>query len=520
MGKKNKCRSSRERVVRTRPPARRLTLIALLVLSVAGAEFFVVLLDFELTVALRAWSSPPSLSSVGEASSSMLLSSSATTTTTVTNISDNTTIEPSRMGGGSPAPINVSKEQAKNILPQQALTEVHTAAGTSSTVRSCQCLQEVGTNGTWVQDFKFGKAYGQHPLPRNIPYGPHMAWILESFVPQRQCPVPWETSWRWEAAITSDTPPDTEVSNNAQSDDEKGNAETTTCDIDYTINSSPGKVCAALRRFDIGQVLFLGDSMQEYQYVSFINMLGSSSSLVQISRFSWNLLCSAQDDPIANTSKTESKPVEINFMRLKGGKSEPYLPHVSMSDVSDASLEHLQQNLPADPLLVVLNFGAHYHNLTSYATDVDYVVKLFQSWNRPEDLYFFRSTVPGHHRCLPLNPKNIRKRTKGQRDVPYHSYEEYARSSESNNKLVGHLNERFGWYLFEDYNEYAKRRVVGLFHMLDVVNMTVLRKDGHVAGQDCLHYRPGPGDWWNHLLFTQLQLLAQCSGDSLASKAP
>ena len=50
---------------------------------------------------------------------------------------------------------------------------------------------------------------------------------------------------------------------------------------------------------------------------------------------------------------------------------------------------------------------------------------------------------------------------------------------------------------------------------LDVVPMTVLRRDGHMGDEfrpraipegDCLHYAlPGPVDWWNHLLFNNVK---------------
>jgi hypothetical protein len=58
--------------------------------------------------------------------------------------------------------------------------------------------------------------------------------------------------------------------------------------------------------------------------------------------------------------------------------------------------------------------------------------------------------------------------------------------------------------------------MMGLFHVLDLFDMTVLCKDGHGGGSNCLHYHPGPCDWWNdHLLLTtQLQLFAQCSATS------
>ena len=47
-------------------------------------------------------------------------------------------------------------------------------------------------------------------------------------------------------------------------------------------------------------------------------------------------------------------------------------------------------------------------------------------------------------------------------------------------------------------------------HWLNIYNSTVLRKDGHVAFGDCLHYlQPGPYSNWVHLFYSGLLDLAR-----------
>jgi hypothetical protein len=86
----------------------------------------------------------------------------------------------------------------------------------------------------------------------------------------------------------------------------------------------------------------------------------------------------------------------------------------------------------------------------------------------------------------------------------------------------------YNWDLFQYYNAHTKKVVKDwnerqwwnvtsvisykpIMHVLDVYNMTALRRDGHSAtGKDCLHYHlPGPVDWWNHLLFAYLEELSR-----------
>ena len=67
---------------------------------------------------------------------------------------------------------------------------------------------------------------------------------------------------------------------------------------------------------------------------------------------------------------------------------------------------------------------------------------------------------------------------------------------------------------FKSYHLFPTIRDRPGLYILDVVPMTILRPDGHISGpqkcstcknDDCLHYMlPGPTDWWNHLMYSNL----------------
>ena len=85
----------------------------------------------------------------------------------------------------------------------------------------------------------------------------------------------------------------------------------------------------------------------------------------------------------------------------------------------------------------------------------------------------------------------------------------------------------YGWDLHPAFNEiaratlrrYAGRVAAATLGMLDVYPMTVTRPDarqGSEGGEvktDCLHpMLPGLPDWWNHLLLTVLEAVAEQEG--------
>ena len=159
-----------------------------------------------------------------------------------------------------------------------------------------------------------------------------------------------------------------------------------------------------------------------------------------------------------------------------------------------------------DRVLAIFNIGAHYHTFEQYQQDLHAMLDLLSDTKRHQDLYFFRSTSPGHEGCLPRTRKFDWKH--GTRIVPLTKFEEYK-------VTVGH---QYDWDKFEGYNHYTKTLLFDrnrkgtdpIFHYLDIFNMTALRHDAHAAPSDCLHFQaPGPVDWWNHLLFTYLKQLSK-----------
>lgn len=98
-----------------------------------------------------------------------------------------------------PAPVQqvYAYNQTSRSSSNSSTTRKSTIACTNDSSAACRCFRELGKNGTWVRDWDFARAYGQHPLPRNIPHGQFMQNILYSFVPTAGNPFPWETSWRW-----------------------------------------------------------------------------------------------------------------------------------------------------------------------------------------------------------------------------------------------------------------------------------------------------------------------------------
>jgi hypothetical protein len=225
----------------------------------------------------------------------------------------------------------------------------------------------------------------------------------------------------------------------------------------------------------------------------------------------------------SSRTKTKRQRIPLFFQRDQGGQAYKH---------SNRTFYHLDPNLVSfisnetlGRVLVVFNIGAHYHNFTWYKEDMHVLLQSLQTLQRPQDLYIFRTTTPGHHNCNPTEPMEFNW-TKGTRDVPLSSINEL--------DLKGLDARLYNWDMFQYYNTFTKnvvkewneqqfrneslaswrssgsyRRPI-IMHVLDVYNMTGVRRDGHSAtGKDCLHYQlPGPVDWWNHLLFAYLKELS------------
>lgn len=338
---------------------------------------------------------------------------------------------------------------------------------------ACRCRQVLGKNGTWVQDWKFAETYGQQQDPEVVPSAGGFARnILRRFEPSVLSPWRWETSWRWV--------------------DYNDGANSSECQVDYTMASKVQKVCDIFQSLQIERLVFMGDSLTKQHHIAMVNMLGGES-IVADTHIRQVLHCPGSTQ---NTPAT----VEILLHQIDGGQPDVETAHAPLN-LTDETLQILgQNNATLGRIVVIVNLGAHYHDVSLYQTDIDYLWHSVKSLQRPRDLYFFRTSVPGHYNCIPRNPRADSVKREGQHESPLATYDDYNRSGP----------DTYDWWLFEDYNEYVRQKK-GDWHVLDVFNMTILRHDGHWGGLDCLHYRPaGPIDWWNHLFLTNLKSLIQC----------
>jgi hypothetical protein len=288
------------------------------------------------------------------------------------------------------------------------------------------------------------------------------------FQPSHDAPYPWPTSWKWI---------------DKQSD----------CKMQIM---SPAVLCQLLEDFKIDRIGFYGDSLMQSQYESFVNKVGSQ--YVQLSAdniFNSTLLCNS-------TYHQGQRLIPLFHKRDEGGTASPNSNRTTYQ-IDEEMTTFLTKS--AKPVLGIFNIGAHYHNFQWYKEDMQIMLRSLNQINRTQDMYFFRTTAPGHPSCNPRNPRTFNW-TRGTRDTPLSSLKEL--------DLTG---QNVDWESFDLYNRYTRESIreyswngtLTNMHVLDIYNMTALRQDGHGAvGGDCLHYvNPGPIDWWNHLLVTYLHEL-------------
>lgn len=148
--------------------------------------------------------------------------------------------------------------------------------------------------------------------------------------------------------------------------------------------------------------------------------------------------------------------------------------------------------------LVILNIGTHMHSMENFMGNFTELMKWVDEWRRPNDIIFYRSTLPGHKGCIP----NVRTRkvnwTEGFRRTPFANYSEYKATETTTD---------YERKLLESYNDYAKCFLAdNWIRYLNVFNSTILRSDGHFGcARDGPHYfHPGPVGWWVHFLYSAL----------------
>jgi len=341
---------------------------------------------------------------------------------------------------------------------------------------SMNCLELRGQDGKWVHDEQGYK----YPVPEFIPkneltryFGP-----VDGIAPR--------TQWTWE-----DSSPQCQTQ----------------------LFSREG-FCNLMVHLDLQRIFFIGDSLTFQQLRSF-----------------WQLMSTEGHRSIIQHQTRKNNPSDW------GGPETKYLPFKSTIDCGEGGGEatHILEvvfkrtdDLRADlameeeelyhqnwlkpylqstaNTLLVANTGMHTPDQEAYQSDLDTFVETVHSLNRPRDVIAYRSSVPGHANCM-------------DHKQPFGSIGEFQHP------------DLYQWGNIDGYNQYTRHKLqeVGrssggvdgglspYWVYLDVYPMTILRPDGHKSpNRDCVHYiLPGPPDWWNHLMFSNLLDLAQSKGQAV-----
>lgn len=469
-----------------------------------------------------------------------------------------------------------------------------TRAEQKLSVPSCNstALKQLGKHGRWVQDWNFVRQFG-YTRGDVVQSGPLIKGTHGQFRPSPDAPFPWPSSWRWVGRdserqhVAADMGRNVALATNNNNDNNR---------LFYPVDPmTPRNMCHLLvNQLNIRKIAFYGDSLTMQQADSFLNLFGSSYietlssfssnypssplfSMEQVkyslncplspameslyhSRYTANSIHTTNDNINSTTHATISIPI---FMQKEsGGQAFPHSPRTNFEfsmefhyfltakpspiEIDEEAVERQSnhetrsQNQIRHHLrsLVIFNIGAHYHNTTWYQQDMLKLLRSLKDIGHPDDLYFFRTNVPGHIHCQPTSPQTFDWK-RGTREVPYRDLDEFRNSLERKGGGGGH-----DWEKFPMWNEISKDMIRqfndvdngvergGLWmgqtaesssgtilfpssppivmHVLDVFDMTALRRDGHNALKgDCLHYvLPGPPDWWNHLMYSYLRELS------------
>lgn len=365
-----------------------------------------------------------------------------------------------------------------------------------------ECRHVRGRMGFWQKDMKYASIAQYDEAIRHYSGQTDKHYRRAYQRGQTELQYRPSTTYRWQ---------DTALSNLNQS-------QTGSCELNLLTLDS---MCSVLQSLDIRRIFFLGDSLTLQQTQSLWKLLsqknGPTKPRTTVPNFKHRIDCPGLVDP-------KGEPFFFILQFVRNDELIENSKELSIENGIKNCNEYCypwREDYYAHPnmrTLMIVNTGAHFHDFEKYKATIDgFLPKIDEIYSRkPEgrrsDIIMFRTTVPGHWGCEKLGL------------TPFINYEQYHSSISSD---TAH-KDIYGWNDFFEYNDYVIRIFESLRHkfssekldnyhqleVLDVLPMTILRQDGHVGDEfkppnipdgDCLHYSlPGPIDWWNHLLLSNL----------------
>lgn len=307
-------------------------------------------------------------------------------------------------------------------------------------------------------------------------------------------------------------------------------------DEDQSLDSCPMEIqnhdtfCKTMKDLDISRLFFVGDYVGMNQAYSLWKILGHQDTPKPITETQPNwmrdVVCphsTIRIQFIRNDMMVENDvPVDLPNEVANCG-----VPKMSFCyKWTDEYMQYYNERI-ADrkKTLMVTSFGPHYYSEDTFSNAMSSFFRTVQSSlgdRLGQDYVFYRTSTPGHESC-----------NKKDSVVPFKNFEEYRPT----------ITPMYSWDLYDGFNDIASRMIgdfnraqgmngqthsaqaMDLINILDVYPMTVLRRDGHLSGRDCRdcgianncfqYSLPGPPDFWNHLLFSNLADVAamQMSSD-------
>ena len=321
----------------------------------------------------------------------------------------------------------------------------NSTSNSTSTTAALRCLQERGTHGHWVQDWDYAKT-AQYKTFGRYPYEQLANHYFQASPSQ---PFRDATSWKWQ--------------------------DTNNCPT--TLISIHG-ICKTVHDLGVTRIYTIGDSLSQ----GFSRTL---RALVGFPEEAANFPC----------RQVLTIPCPAPYPAIQEWQSRWDGNVTTLETVVDRNF--IQDN--DDRNLLIFNIGVHIHSMDEYKHNFQGLLTWIDTLQqtRRNDLVSFRNTSPGHANCTPLEQPRSVNWTIPFNVTPFENYADWKKTETT----------LFDWHLMEAFNEYSKPLIDErpYIHWFNIFNSTVLRRDGHVGGTDCLHYSyPGPISWWVHLWYSML----------------
>ena len=277
--------------------------------------------------------------------------------------------------------------------------------------------------------------------------------------------------------------------------------------------------CQVMEQLAIKRIFFLGDEVTQEQAMS-LYMLMKLPVLLSVdddesfertvqctggagggsggSDYSFQIVFLRNDELLETPIPMSLKDGKGNCCRQRKGFCRRWFKEYSTFDAGRS--------------VVIANTGLHMTTAMEYQTAIKRFIQEIQGFHKDEDILMLRTSVPGHPSCQQPDMK------------PYGSVLNF------DSTRYGAIVPSYNLGTQAGFNHILLTQATNKqIHILDIFPMTVMRPDGHLSEDtradglphnDCIRYSlPGPIDWWNHLLYSNLKDMANTNANTTLLEA-